>query len=66
MNAEQCVPAQHFDVPVLDMEGLMERYGREVDGRLVIRMIRDREVGQSGNVGGRGLGEGRYRNGVCL
>ena len=41
----------------------------EVDGKLVIRCVCDREVGQSGDAGGRGLydgSDGRCGNRVCL
>jgi hypothetical protein len=62
VDTEQCVPAQHFHVPVLEVEGLMRGYGRGVDGRLVIRSICDREVGQSGDADGWRLSDGRCRN----
>jgi len=52
MDAEQCVPTQHFDVPVFEVEDVMGGYGCEVDGRLVIRSICDREVGQSSDAAG--------------
>ena len=45
MDTEQCVPAQHFHVPVLEIEGPMGDHDRGVDGRLIIRSIRDGEVG---------------------
>jgi len=45
MDAEQRVPAQHFHVPVLEVEGLMLSYGRGVYGKLIVRGIRDCGVG---------------------
>jgi hypothetical protein len=72
---EQCVPAQHFHVPVLEVEGLVldddrgvvgrrlivrSTCDRGVDGRLVIKSICDREVGQSGDADGRRLSDRRY------
>ena len=62
VNTEECVPAQHFDVPVLEVQGLMGNNGRGVGGRLVIRGIRNREIGEGGNADGRRLGYGRRRN----
>ena len=72
MNTEERVPAQHFDVPVVEVEGIMQIYGRRVDGRLVIGSvcyrgvdgrlviggICDCEVGQSGDADGRRLSDG--------
>ena len=66
MNTEECVPAQHFCVPVFEVEGLMRSRGCEVNGKLIVRSLRVRgvsgrlvvgcicngEVGQSGNADG--------------
>ena len=74
MDAEKHVPAQDFDVPVLEVEDLMRGYDRWVNGRLVIRSVCDRgidvrfvirgicnrEVGQSGDADGRRLNGGSY------
>jgi hypothetical protein len=64
VDTEQCVPAQRFHVPILEVEGLVRGCGRgvvggrlvvrgicdrDVDGRLVIGSICDREVGESGD-----------------
>ena len=65
MNTEERIPAQHFRVSVLEVEGLVWGCGRGVDGILVIRDIRDREVGQSGDADRRRMG-GRCRDSVCL
>ena len=82
MDTEECVPTQHFYIPILDVELLMLSYGRGVDGKLVvggicdcevegrsvirsvIRSVRDREVGQSGDAGGWRLCDGRFRSRV--
>ena len=66
VGAEQYVLAQHFNVHVLGVEGVMGSYSREFDGRLIIRVVCDREVGQSGDAGGRRLSDGRYRTRVSL
>jgi len=72
VDAEKCVPAQHFHIPVLEVEGLMLSYCRGVDGKLLVRGIRGgwvdgklvvsgiggREVGQSGDADGRRVGDG--------
>ena len=81
VDAEQCVIAQNLNVPVLEVEGIMENYGSRIDGifgigsicnrsvdeRLVVRSIYDREVGQS--VGQSGNADGRRSsdgsNGGC-
>jgi len=62
VDTEEGVPAQHFHVPILEVEGFMQSRYRWVNGRLVekggvdggliIRRICDREVGQSGNADG--------------
>ena len=71
-DTEECVSAQHFDVPILEVEGFMRGYGRRVDerlvigntcrrgidGRLVIRGVCDYEVGQSGDADGGGMDDG--------
>ena len=38
-DAKECVPAQHFNVPVVEVECFMRNYGRGVDKRLVIGSI---------------------------
>ena len=67
MYTEKSVPAQHFHVPVLEVEGLMLSYRRRVDGKLLVGSIRgcgvdgkvvvssicSREVGESGDANGR-------------
>ena len=72
MNTEECVPAQHFCVPVFEVEGLMRSRGCEVSGKLIVRNLRvrgvsgrfviggicDGEVGQSGNTDGRRVSDG--------
>ena len=46
VDAEQYVLAQHFHVPVVEVEGLVRGYGRGViDRMLVIGGICDRQVG---------------------
>ena len=71
MDAEKCVPAQDFDVPVLEVESFMWGYGRgfyvrfiirsacdrRVDGRFAIGGVCNGEVGQSGNADGWRLNE---------
>ena len=44
VDTEEYVLAQHFDVPVLEVEGLVRCCSRRVDGRLVIRSVCDRRV----------------------
>ena len=74
MDTKERILAQHFRVPVLKVEGFMWSCGRGVDrkviirsvcngvdGRLIIIGVRDREVGQSGDASGRGLGDGSDR-----
>ena len=62
VDTEECVPAQDLDVPIFEVEGIMGGYSRGVSGRLVIRGIRNREIGEGGNADGRGLCYGRRRN----
>ena len=66
MNAEERVSAQHFHIPVIEVERFMRNCGGGVDkwlvskcirergagGELVIRSICDREVGQGGDADG--------------
>ena len=52
MDTEECVPAQHFHVPVLEVEGLMRSRGRRVDGKLIARGAQDCGVGGGLVVGG--------------
>ena len=66
MDTEQCVLAQHFDVPVLEVEGFMGGYDHGADGGLVIRSTRDGEFGQSGDTYGWRLGDGSHGMWVCL
>ena len=51
VDAEEYVLAQHFRVPVLEVEGFVWNHGRIVDGggTFVIRSIRAREVRESGD-----------------
>ena len=77
---EERVPAQHFDIPVLEVEGIMRSYCRRIgerpvigsvcsrglDGSLVIGAICDCEVGQSGGADGWRPGDGRSRGCVFL
>ena len=72
MDTEERVPAQYFDVPVVEAEGFVRSRGRGVDWKIVIRSICDRgvdgkliiggicdgEVGQSGNVDGWRMSDG--------
>ena len=72
MDTEESVPAQHFRVPVLKVEGVVWNYGRGVDERFVIgrifergvggssaiRSIGDREVGERGDADGRRPSDG--------
>ena len=44
VNTEERVSAQHFDVPILEIELVMGSYGCGVDGRLVIGSICNGEV----------------------
>ena len=41
---EEGIPAQHFHIPVFEVEGLMLSYGRGIYGRLIVRCIRYRGV----------------------
>ena len=41
MDTEECVPTQHFHIPVLEVEGLMPNRYRWVNGRLVGRGTRN-------------------------
>ena len=59
---EQDVVTQHFDVPVLKVEGVMGMYSRGFEGRLVVKGVCDREVGQSGDADGWGLWNKRSRD----
>jgi len=45
MDAEQRVAAQHFNIPVLEVEGIVRGYGRG----LVVRGVCSGEVGQAGD-----------------
>ena len=62
VDTEERVPAQDFDVPIFEVEGVMGGYCHGVGGRLVVRGIRNREIGEGGNADGRRLGYGRCRN----
>ena len=64
MDTEQCVSAQYFDIPVLEIEGVVGGYGRGVDGGLVVRSICDGEIGQRGDTDRRRLSDGGRRDGV--
>ena len=64
VDAEQRVPAQHFYVSVLEVEGVMRSHGCGVDWRFLIRGVRDCEVGETGDAYGRGLSNGSY--GDCV
>ena len=66
MDTEQRVPAQHLHVPVLEVEDPMGGYDRGFDGRLIIKDIRDGEVGQSGDGYGRKLGDRSHGIWVCF
>jgi hypothetical protein len=52
MDTEQDVVTQHFDVPILEVEGVMGVYSCRIERGLVIRCICDREVGQGGDADG--------------
>ena len=72
VDTEESVPAQYFDVPVVEVEGFMWGCGRGVDrkffvrsicdrgvdGRLIIGGICDSEVGQSGDADGWRMSDG--------
>ena len=61
MDAEECIRAQHFHVPVLDVEGVMLSYRRGVDKKLFVRSIRCRGVDGKfvvGSIGGGEVGQG--------
>ena len=60
VETEEGVPAQHFDVSILEEEGVMGRYCCRVDGGLVVRSVYHREVGQSGNANGRRVSDGGF------
>ena len=71
VDAEEYVLAQHFRVPVLEVEGFVWNHGRIVDGggTFVIRSIRAREVRESGDADRRRLGDGsdgRFRDCACI
>ena len=52
MDTKESVPAQHFHVPVLEVEGLMWNRNRRVDRKLIVRGIRDCGVGGKLVIGG--------------
>ena len=80
MDAEQRVATQHFNVTVLEIEGVVGGYGRRVErgpiirsirdrganGRLAIRGICNREVGQTGDADGWRLSDGSDGNYLIL
>jgi len=66
MNTEQRLATQHFDVPVLKVEGAVGGYSRGVEGGLVIRGICNCEVGQADDADRRGVSDGGFRNVVLL
>ena len=80
MNTEEYVPAHYFHIAIFEVERFMWSYGRGVgvklivsgiwdrgvDLGLVIRNIRNREVGESGDACGRRMSGGRCRNRICL
>ena len=45
VDTEQGVPAQHFHVAVGEVESVVVGYGGGIDGRLVVGIIWDCEVG---------------------
>ena len=53
VGTEQGVTTQHFNVPVFEVEGVMEGHSRGVERGLVVRGIRDREIRQGGDADGR-------------
>ena len=56
VDTEEGVPAHHFHVPILEVEGVVRAYGRRVRGRVLIKNICDLEIGQGGNADGGRLG----------
>ena len=66
VDTEQRVPAQHFDVPVLEVEGIVGDCGRGVDGGLVVGGICNGEVGQRRDTDGWRLIDWRRGDGVWL
>ena len=65
MNTEEYVPAQHLDVPVLEVEGTMRSYGRRVDGILVIETVIESvcDRGVDGRLAIRGICDGEIGQG---
>ena len=59
MDTEERVPAQHFHIPVLEVEGFMCSHGSRVGGKLLVRSIWDCQVDGFviGNVAGGEVGE---------
>ena len=66
MDSKQRVPAQNFDVPIPQVEGIVWGYYRGVDRRLVFRCVCDREVAESRDTERRRLSDGVRGNGVCF
>ena len=44
MDTEERVPAQHFHIPVLEVEGFMCSHGSRVGGKLLVRSICNHQV----------------------
>ena len=63
VDTEQRIPAQHFHIPILEVEGVM---GSRISGvdwrRFVIRGVRDGEVGETGDAYGWRFGGRSYRD----
>ena len=64
VDTEQCVPAQHFNIPILEVERVMWGYDRGVGGGFVIRDVCNGEVGEGGDAYRWRLGDGGCRNRV--
>ena len=68
MDTEERVPAQHFHIPILEVETLMGSYSSGIGGKLVIKHVCDRGVDRKiviRRIWNRGVDGSLIIGGVC-
>ena len=60
VDTEQRSPAQHFHIPILEVEGVMRCHSRGVDWGFIVRGVRDGKIRETGNAHGRRSGSWSY------
>ena len=60
MDTEQRIPAQHFHISILEVEGVMRSHGCGIDRGFVGGGVCNGEVWETSDADGRRLGNGSY------